>query len=583
MKKIYMFLMGLVLLLMPIMVNAEITYENGKFTTDNEDIFGLKYMLYDLNGRGYGTTTIKGNGDFGELNSFLSYFCDSDNFLCGNNINFKMYIMETDSNYKDIDNTQKYYAFNYNNGIFTELELVSFNFELNGGKFEPKKSKCDSAWYNIHLSHIKNIGEEHSSLSSTLSSCYENNGMPVKENYQFDGWFTDPNFETPFNYTYTDDFVMDRDITLYAKWKEIEEYTVKFETFGGTIIPDMVVKSNERISLPIPKKDGYTFIDWYYDENFEKIVDEIKSDSKLYARFVENSKKLTRIPLYVKAPVVGDKITVSEEEGYNESGIPVGQVILQNPTPIVESLDDRFEISLTDYYSELGYLFEGTIEENKDYYISIVFGLTDEAIKEGYYLGEEEDLIMVVNGKEEKLDTSLAFGSCNGWCPSAVHTIKIRSTNQRYGIIDGANQNIDGINDLVIRADGEIDNIKEIQLDGNVLDKMHYELTKGSTILTIKKDYLSSLDNGEHKVKFVYNDGEVETSFNMNKNTLENTVENLEVINNNNNNSIQEVKKTNNPMTKDVVARSIIMLMVFMIAGAIGIGYHNSLLKKYNK
>ncbi len=43
------------------------------------------------------------------------------------------------------------------------------------------------------------------------------------------------------------------------------DYSFKFNTNGGNIINSFTIKSQYSLRLPIPKKDNYTFVGWYYD------------------------------------------------------------------------------------------------------------------------------------------------------------------------------------------------------------------------------------------------------------------------------------------------------------------------------
>ena len=81
-----------------------------------------------------------------------------------------------------------------------------------------------------------------------------------------------------------------------------------------------------------------------------------------------------------------------------------------------------------------------------------------------------------------------------------------------YEIIEGNNQEFKD-DDLVIKANGEVVNLVRLDVDGDKLDFANYELKAGSTIVTLKADYLSTLKNGNHKLTFVYNDGQVDASF----------------------------------------------------------------------
>ena len=50
-------------------------------------------------------------------------------------------------------------------------------------------------------------------------------------------------------------------------------------------------------------------------------------------------------------------------------------------------------------------------------------------------------------------------------------------------------------------------------MDGAVVDPSNYDAKEGSTIVTLKENYLSTLSAGDHRMTFVYDDGEVSTNF----------------------------------------------------------------------
>ena len=78
---------------------------------------------------------------------------------------------------------------------------------------------------------------------------------PTKANYTFVGWYngvTLYNFDTPVT----------SDITLKAVWK-LNEYTVSFNTAGGSTVAPMIVEHGQTINLPTaPSKPGYIFLGW---------------------------------------------------------------------------------------------------------------------------------------------------------------------------------------------------------------------------------------------------------------------------------------------------------------------------------
>lgn len=67
------------------------------------------------------------------------------------------------------------------------------------------------------------------------------------------------------------------------------EYTVKFETFGGTNIENQIMVENSKITKPAnPTKDGFNFINWFSDKNYNYVWDfnnPISSNITLYAKW----------------------------------------------------------------------------------------------------------------------------------------------------------------------------------------------------------------------------------------------------------------------------------------------------------
>jgi len=72
------------------------------------------------------------------------------------------------------------------------------------------------------------------------------------------------------------------------------EYTVKFNTGGGSELPDVNVMNGHALTAPAdPTRDGYLFVGWYGDSEFKKPYtfssDVVTSDITLYARWIEDT------------------------------------------------------------------------------------------------------------------------------------------------------------------------------------------------------------------------------------------------------------------------------------------------------
>ena len=104
-----------------------------------------------------------------------------------------------------------------------------------------------------------------------------------------------------------------------------------------------------------------------------------------------------------------------------------------------------------------------------------------------------------------------------------------------YRIIEGANsswtQNTDGT--VVIRGDGEFNRFHAVKVDGKVIDRANYDAKEGSTIITLKAEYLKTLSTGSHTFAIVWNNGIAGTNFTVAANTSGNNSGN----NGNNNDS----------------------------------------------
>lgn len=104
-----------------------------------------------------------------------------------------------------------------------------------------------------------------------------------------------------------------------------------------------------------------------------------------------------------------------------------------------------------------------------------------------------------------------------------------------YRIIEGANsswtQNTDGT--VVIRGDGEFSRFHAVKVDGKVIDPANYAAKEGSTIITLKAEYLKTLATGSHTFAIVWDNGIAGTNFTVAANTSGNNSGN----NSNNNDS----------------------------------------------
>jgi len=91
-----------------------------------------------------------------------------------------------------------------------------------------------------------------------------------------------------------------------------------------------------------------------------------------------------------------------------------------------------------------------------------------------------------------------------------------------YVIVDGANGTwvkTDG-GTLVFRADGDFSKFAYVKVDNVVIEASNYMASAGSTIVTLREDYLSTLAIGNHVITIGFVDGEASTSFQIAEGTV---------------------------------------------------------------
>lgn len=72
-----------------------------------------------------------------------------------------------------------------------------------------------------------------------------------------------------------------------------ESITISYETYGGTVINDVILYKDDKYVEIEPSKEGYTFIGWYSDESFDNLYRvtanyKFDKDIKLYAKWEIN-------------------------------------------------------------------------------------------------------------------------------------------------------------------------------------------------------------------------------------------------------------------------------------------------------
>lgn len=155
-------------------------------------------------------------------------------------------------------------------------------------------SGCMKSEYKVTFN--SNGGSSVSSQTVEKNDTVAEPARPVREGYAFQGWY-EGNEEFDFDTKIT------KDLTLTAKWEEIEEvdaktkYTVTFDTDGGSSVSDRVVAEDSLVSKPLtPIKEGYTFKEWTLDGETFDFNTKITQDITLVAKWEKDGAEDTPKP-----------------------------------------------------------------------------------------------------------------------------------------------------------------------------------------------------------------------------------------------------------------------------------------------
>lgn len=179
--------------------------------------------------------------------------------------------------------------------------------------------------------------------------------------------------------------------------------------------------------------------------------------------------------------------------------------------------------------------------------------------------GYELDSLEVVdeNGKTIELNNN-QFALPDGY-------VSIYATFKpiEYHFIAGENE-VYQDEDLVFTLDGEYDLVDQVLVNGKELDSSNYTITEGSTVLTLRDEYLKTLDAGNYELTVTYTNGSSDTT------TF--TIDDEEVtIPAEDNQDVVSEDIVNNPKTFDGILFYVGLGFVSII-GLIGVGIY---FKKY--
>ena len=209
-------------------------------------------------------------------------------------------------------------------------------------------------------------------------------------------------------------------------------------------------------------------------------------------------------------------LTVAEGTNYTAAEIEAGTLKIDKAVLTLENIEKKYGFTES---GEQMISIAGRVPDATGYTLGTVTGNTE--IISGASVDQDGNLRFTLNEGEagKKLTLPVTISSAN-YKDTTVDVVII----QEYRIIDGANsswtQNTDGT--IVIRGNGAYSLFREVKVDGNIIDASNYTVAEGSTIITLKAEYLKTLAAGSHTFEIVWNDGSAGTDFTVVVNTPSN-------------------------------------------------------------
>ncbi|MCR5185771.1 MAG: InlB B-repeat-containing protein [Clostridia bacterium] len=273
------------------------------------------------------------------------------------------------------------------------------------------------------------------------------------------------------------------DMSVMAEW-QLRNNTVKFDTKGGSDVASQTVTTGNKVTKPDnPTKADNGFGGWYVDTTLSTPFDfntTIDDDTTIYAKW---------IPYHDAVLELHDGMNTSEIGDSAENELVDDVLTLRGLMKIEE---DEVNGAKSVYTGDGKLLF--TID--KDGKITYAEGI-----------GYKDNIVCPLTDEEKAMLASKGLYINN----------VVLSLGFEYRILEGANQthttNKDG--SLTVRANGDISKFVTLLVDRIEVSENDRTVISGSTIATLKKEFLELLSEGTHELTFVYTDGEVSTNFTL--------------------------------------------------------------------
>ena len=326
-----------------------------------------------------------------------------------------------------------------------------------------KENSSSSGSYtgNYNVTFYTNGGSDIPSQSVSYGSAVQKPADPVRQGFQFENWYTDGRFTQVYDFQQP----VTTSLTLYAKWISSEQFTISFDANGGSgEMASVYVERGANYILPgcsFTAPEGKSFLRWNYGETGTEMT--VNSDMIMSAQWGEIERETQRVIYRYTLHFDTRGGSEIEDQVVETGNLPVRP---ENPT-------------------RRSYIFDGWYR--------------DEALQIPYDFQEEVES-----------DMTIYAGWVSGVLTGEISYSITRGENQEYE--KGSGRDITIVAERSWDDEACYSHFTNVMLDDRILAKgTDYQSRSGSTIITFSGEFLDSLENGEHWVKILFNDGSAET------------------------------------------------------------------------
>ena len=186
---------------------------------------------------------------------------------------------------------------------------------------------------------------------------------PVRDGYDFAGWYADAQFETAFNFEMN---AISKDTTIYAKWAKVFTITYDVNYEGGENLHANTVNGKANASIVPAERAGYIFSGWYADAACENAFDfnsEITQDTTVYAKWVSDATTMYTVTFNENYGETPNTTETQVAEG-SSVATPVAPTRADVATKGHQATSFTFGGWYTDKECKTAYDFKSTVNDN---------------------------------------------------------------------------------------------------------------------------------------------------------------------------------------------------------------------------